>query len=166
MTYFCKAKRLLINKMVTQHRGKNMYLLTNIVRGKRVRGLVGPDFEGWVVSAVSTKFEMMNIKLIQTRPAGVCLFGPWYLPQGHSVLLERGRWSVILVLGATIGGPPPPSNFCGLTRNVVDNKGPRFPIMRLTRNVDENKQVNQFLPGMLLKNKVLSHFSGSRQFWM
>jgi hypothetical protein len=29
MTYFCKAKRLLINKMVTQPTCRNIYLLMN-----------------------------------------------------------------------------------------------------------------------------------------
>ena len=42
----------------------------------------------------------------------------------------------------------------------------RSHFSRESGDVYENKQVNQFYPGMLLINKVVSHFSGLRQFRM
>jgi hypothetical protein len=107
----------------------------------------------------------MNIKLIQARPP-VYVFGTLVFtagPLGSAGAGEGG--SVILVLGATIGGPPQiffKLNFACLTRNVVDNKRSQIAIMRLSRNVDENKQVNAVLPGMLLINKVVVYFSEFR----
>ena len=54
-------------------------------------------------------------------------------------------------------------NFSGDTRNVVHNKGPKKRKMgkvRHTRNVNENKRLNSFLPGMLLITKMVNLISG------
>jgi hypothetical protein len=76
---------------------------------------------------------------------------------------NAGRWVCDPRARINKRRPPLPIKILGLPRNVIENKGQEIRKVRIVghaRNLIENRQVNYFIPGMLLILNRLYHFGG------